>query len=153
MAVLRNALIDGIQQRVTDVLAFLPTLAVGLLDFKVYVVLALCHELDCSAQPQSIPAVPNHRVSLQCPATKYPCSAQPQSIPAVPGRRLSLQCPATKYPCSAQPQSVPAVPSHEVSLQGPTAEYPCCAQPQSIPAVPNHQVFLPPSRKHYTLVQ
>ena len=102
-----------------------PILAVGLLGFKVYVVLALCQELDCSAQwpripaaqPQSIPAVPSHQVSLQCPTAEYPCSA--------------LQCPAAECPCSAQ--------------------YPCRAQPQtqSIPAVANHQVFLPPSRKHY----
>ena len=57
-----------------------PTLAVGLLDFKVYLVLALRPELDYSVQPQSILAVPNRRlssapkVSLQCPpTTKYPC--------------------------------------------------------------------------------
>ena len=49
-----------------------PTLAVGLLDFKVHVVLALRPEPDCSAQPPSIPAVPNHQVSLQCLATKNP---------------------------------------------------------------------------------
>ena len=67
----------------------LPTLAVGLLDFKVYVVLALRQEPDCSAQWQRIPAVPNHQVSLQCPTAEYHCSAQPQSI------------------LSAQPQSFP----------------------------------------------
>ena len=47
----------------------------------------------CSAQPQSIPAVPNRRVSLQCPTSEYPCSAQP------------------KYLCSAQCQNVLVVPS------------------------------------------
>ena len=45
---------------------FFPTLAVGLLDFKVDVVLA---------QPQGIPAVPNCKVSLQWPTNEYPCNA------------------------------------------------------------------------------
>ena len=60
---------------------FFPTLAVGLLDFKVDVVLARL-EADFRDQPPSIFAVPNHQVSLQCPTTKYPCSAQQPSIPA-----------------------------------------------------------------------
>ena len=127
----------------------------GLLDLKVYDVLALHQEPDCSAQLQRIPKVPNHRVSLQCPAAEYPCSAQPPSIPAVPNRRVSsvlnrrvsLQCPAAEYPCSAQPPSIPAVPNRRVSsvlnrrvsLQCPAAEYPCSAQPPSIPAVPKLQ--------------
>ena len=118
-----------------------PTLAVGLLDFKVNVVLARL-EADFSDQPPNIPAVPNRRVSLHCPTTKYPCSALPQSLHAVPNRRVSLQCPTTKYPCSAQPQSLPAVPSRRVSFHCPTAKYPCSAQPLSILAVPNHQVSL-----------
>ena len=49
---------------------FFPTLTVGLLDFKVYVVLA-GPEPDCSAQPQSIPAVPDHRVSRLSPFAEY----------------------------------------------------------------------------------
>ena len=57
---------------------FFPTLAVGLLDCKVDVVLARL-EADFSDQPPSIPAVPKHQVSLQCPTTKYPCSAQTPS--------------------------------------------------------------------------
>ena len=61
---------------------FFPTLAVGLLDFKVDVVLARL-EADFSDQPPSIPAVPYHQVSLQCPTAEYPYTAQPQSIPAV----------------------------------------------------------------------
>ena len=127
-----------------------PTLAVGLLDFKVDVVLARL-EADFSDQPQTIPAVPNRKVSQQCPATKYPCSAQPQSIPAVPIRRVSLHCPTAKYPCSAQPQSILAVPNRKVSLpmpnckvslQCPTAQSPCSVQPPNIPAGPNRQVSL-----------
>ena len=131
-----------------------PTLAVGLLDFKVDVVLARL-EADFRGQPPSIPAVPNRRVSLPCPTIKYPCSAQPQSIPAVPNRRVSLQCPTIKYPCSAQPmsipamlngcaqpQSIPAVPNRRVSLQCPTAKYPCSAQLPSIPGVPNSRVSI-----------
>ena len=126
-----------------------PTLAVGLLDLKVDVVLARL-EADFSYQPPSIPAVPNRRVSLQCPTTKYPCSAQPQSIPAVPNRRVSLQCRTAEYPCSAQPLRIPAVPNRRVSLQCstaeylhcPTAKYPCSAQPLSILAVPNRKVSL-----------
>ena len=115
-----------------------PTLAVGLLDFKVDVVLARLEadssdqpKYPCSAQPPSIPAVPNRKVSLQCPATKYPCSAQPMSIPAMPNRRVSLQCPTTTYVCSAQPPRIPAVPNCRVSLQCPTTRYPCRAQPRS----------------------
>ena len=137
----------------------------GLLDFKVEVVLARL-EADFSDQPPSIPAVPNHQVSPQCPNAEYPCSAQPQSIPAERKRKVSLQCPttqpqnifslpncnvslqcSTKYPRSAQPQSIPAVPNHQISLQGPTekyprqwpsAEYPWCAQQQSINILAAH---------------
>ena len=100
---------------------FFPTLAVGLLDFKVNVVLARL-EADLSDQPSSIPAVPNRQVSLQCPTAKYPCSAQPQNILTLPNRKVSLQCSTAKYPCSAQPKA---------SLQCPTAEYPWSAQQQS----------------------
>ena len=83
--------------------------------------------------------VTNHQISLQGPTKKCPCSAQPQSIPAVPNpsipavpnRRASLQCPTAKHPYTAQPQSIPAV-----------AKYPRSAQPQSIPAVPNCKVSL-----------
>ena len=110
-------------------------------------------ENPCSAQPPSIPAVPNHQIFLQCSTTKYPCSAQPPSIPAVPNqrvslqcltdvpnRKVSLQCPTTKYPCSAQPPSIPAVPNQRVSLQGPTEKYPGSAQAQSIPGAPCSKV-------------
>ena len=91
----------------------------------------------CSAQAQSIPAVPR-KVSLHCPTAKYPCSAQ---------RKVSSQCPTAKYPCSAQLQSIPAVPNCRVSLQCPTTKYPCRAQPKSIPAVPNGRVSLQPNRR------
>ena len=109
-----------------------PTLAVGLLDFKVNVVLARL-EADFSDQPPNIPAVPSRRVSFHCPTAKYPCSAQPLSILAVPN---------AKYPCSAQLQSIPGVPNHQVSLQCPTTKYPCRAQPKSIPSVPKRRVSL-----------
>ena len=126
----------------------------GLLDFKVDVVLARL-EAGFNDQPPSIPAVPNRRVSLQCPTAEcpstaeYPCSAQPHSILKLPNRKVSLQCSATKYPCSAQPQSIPAMPNCKVSLQCPTAEYqgptekyPSSAQPRSIPGVPNSRVSI-----------
>ena len=74
------------------------TLAVGLLDFEVYVVLALRQEPDCSAQWQRILAVPSCRVSRQCPTAEYPFSAQPQRIPAVPNHQVSPQCPTTEFP-------------------------------------------------------
>ena len=100
-----------------------------------YVVLARL-EADFSDQPPSLPAVPNHQVSLQCPTTKYPCNAQLPSILTVPNRRVSLHCPTAKYPCnlqcsttkyprSAQRQSISAVPNCKVSLQCPTTKYPC----------------------------
>ena len=81
---------------------FSPTLAVGLLDFKVDIVLAR-PEADFSDQPPSIPAGPNRRVSLQCHTNEYPCRAQPKSIPAVPNRRVSPECPTAgyQYSCSA----------------------------------------------------
>ena len=96
--------------------------------------------LNRCAQPQSIPAVPNHQVvlnpgvSLHCPTAKY--------ILTLPNRKVSLQCSTTEYPCSAQPQSIPAVPNCRVSLQCPTTKYPCRAQPKSIPAVPKRRVSL-----------
>ena len=141
--------------------------------FKVYVVLALRAELDCSAQWQRIPAVPNHQASLQCPTTKHPCSAQPPSIPAVlngnvypcsvqlqsipavtnSNRRVFLQCQTVEYPCRAQPLSIPAVPNHRVSLQCPIAEYPCSAKPQSIPAVPTQWQYIPSARNRRVLLQ
>ena len=136
----------------------LSTLAVGLLDFEVDVVLArleadfsdqpptipavLNHQVSLQCQPPSTPAMPNCQVSLQCPTTKYPCSAQPQSILTLPNRKASLQCSTTKYPRSAQPQNIPAVPNCKVSLQCPTTKYPCSAQLPSIPAVPNRRVSL-----------
>ena len=79
-------------------------------------------EYPYSAQPPSIPAVPNHQISLQWPTTKYPCSAQqqPQSMPAALN--------SIEYPCSAQPHGIPAVPM---------TMYPCSAQTHSISAVPS----------------
>ena len=109
----------------------------GLSDFKVDVVLARL-EADFSDQPPSIPAVPNHHVSLQCPTAEYPCSAQPLSIPAVPNCKVSLQCPAAEYPCSVQPPDIPAGPNRKVSLQCPSAEYPWSAQQQSINILAAH---------------
>ena len=119
-----------------DSIRFFPTLAVGLLDFKVDVVLARM-EAEFSHQPPSIPAVPNHQISLQRPTAEYPCSAQLQSIPAVSNHQISLQGPTAEYPCSARPPSIPAAPNRRVSLQCPTAKYPCSAQPPNIPAAPN----------------
>ena len=119
--------------------------------------------VSCSAQRQSIPAVPSRGITLQCPTTKYPCSAQLQSIPAVPNRRVS-SVPNRRI--SLVPSRRVSLPNHQVSLQCltarvslkcpdaeypqfPTAEYPCSAQPQSIPAqppsipaVPNRRVSL-----------
>ena len=95
----------------------------------------------CSAQPQSIPAVPNNQVSLQCPTAEYPCSAQPQSILTLPNRKVSLQCSTTKYPRSAQPMSSPALPNCKVSLQCRIAEGPCSVQPPNIPAGPNRKII------------
>ena len=109
-----------------------PTLAVGLLDFKVDVVLARL-EADFCDQAPSIPAVPNHQVSLQWPTTKNPCSAEPQSIPAVPNCRVSLQSA-----CSVQPPNIPAGPNRKASLQCPTAEYPWSAQHQSTKILAAH---------------
>ena len=111
----------------------------GLFDFKVDVVLARL-EADFSDQPPSIPTLPNHQVSLQCPTAEYPCSAQPPSIPAVPNCKICLQCPAAEYPCSVQPSNIPAGSNRKVSLQCPTAKYACSAQLQSIPAVSKHQI-------------
>ena len=112
----------------------------GLLDFKVML----------SLPDWKLILVTNHQVSLQFPTIKYPCTAQPmsipampngraqlQSIPAVPNQQVPLQCPTAEYPCSAQPLGILAVPNRKVSLQCPTAKYPCGAHLQSIPAVPN----------------
>ena len=118
----------------------------GLLDFKVYVAFALRPEPDCSAQWQRIPAVPFRRVSLRCPAAKYPSRAQPPSIPAVPNlSNPSIPaCLSTKYPCSAQPQSIFAVPNRGVSLRCKTAEHACSGQ-QQLPIIlvaPNSRVYV-----------
>ena len=131
------ALLSPSSISLSHLLFFFPTLTVGLLDFKVDVVLARL-QADFRDQPPSIPAVPNHQVSLQCPTAEYPCGAQPPSIPAMPNHQVSLQCPTAEYVCSAQPQSIPLVPNRRVCLQCPTAEYPYTAQLQSIPAVLNH---------------
>ena len=59
----------------------------------------------CSVQLQSIPAESNHQVSfqfLQCPATKYP-SAQPPSVPAVPNPAVFLQCSWQRMPAVFKP--------------------------------------------------
>ena len=88
--------------------------------------------VSCSAEPQNILAVPIRRISLHCRTAEYPCSAQPMSIPAVPNHQVSLQCPTEEYPCSVQPLSIPAGPNRKVSLQCPSAQYPWSAQQQSI---------------------
>ena len=73
------------------------------------------------SQPQSLPGVPNPRVSLECPTPE----AQPQSFP-------SPKCPAPESPWSAQPQSLPRVPNPRLSPKCPVPECCCSAQPQSI---------------------
>ena len=134
-----------------------PTLTVGLLDFKVCVVLTLRPEPDCRAQSRSDPAVPDHQASLQYPTTKYPCSAQPQSIPSAPNHQVFLQCPSrVSLQCLLQSHAVsnhqvclrcltakyPAVRNRRASMQYPIAEYPCSTQPTSIPAVHNRRISL-----------
>ena len=78
---------------------------------------------------QSIPAVPNRRVSLQCSMAKLLCRQQPlQSIFAALNSRVSLSArprsisavPMAMYPCSAQTHSIFAVLSGQVSLWCPT---------------------------------
>ena len=78
----------------------------GLLDFEVDEVLARL-EADFSDKPPSILALPNRKVSLQCPTAAYP---------AVSNHEISLQGPTDKYPCSAQAQSIPGVPNSKVSI-------------------------------------
>ena len=76
---------------------------------------------------QIVLAVPNRKVSLQCP---------------------TIQCPTTKYPCSAQrptdeySRSGQLQSNHQVSLQCSMATYPCSAQAHSISAVLNGKVSL-----------
>ena len=102
----------------------------------------------CSAQwqsaqskLQSIPAVPNCRISLQCPmSAQHPSNAQPRNILAVCKRMVSLQCPTAEYPSSAQLQNIFAMPNRRQSLQCPSTEYFRSAQSDSIPAVPNRGV-------------
>ena len=106
-----------------------------------------------SAQPQSVPGVPNSTWSAQSlPGVPNPRFSQsvpelPQSFPELPNPespsapefvwsaqkdssraspecpRVSLQSPTPESPWSAQPQSVPGVPSPRVSLECPTPEY------------------------------
>ena len=105
--------------------ALLPTLTLGLLDFrKSMFSLAPLHSAQTAGYPtakhsthypcsrlqfptaeclHSIPAVPNHRVSLQRG------SAELQSIPAETNQKVSEYCPRpTQIP--AEPQSFPAEP-------------------------------------------
>ena len=113
-----------------DLISFFPTLGVGLLDFKLNPSprpelfsspgLLLAHPF--SAQPQSVPGVPNSTVFLECPTPEFFWSAQPQcfrqahpqSLPASPWT-AKLQsprsaqppeCPAPESPWSAQPQTI-----------------------------------------------
>ena len=84
----------------------------GLLDFRL---------LSSPTQPQSVPGVPNPRVSLERPTLDWsaqPAScAQPQSVPGpnpkecpgVPISKCFSECPTPECPWSAQPQSVPGV--------------------------------------------
>ena len=64
------------------------------------------------AQPQSLPGVPNPRVSPECPASK--------STPV--NARVFLECPTQNCPRSAQPQSVPGVPNLRISLLARTGD-------------------------------
>ena len=120
------------------------TLGVGLLDFKLNSPprpelfsspgLLLAH--PWSAQPRSVPGVPNSRVSMESPQGAQPQSL-PQSpeshLPRVPPPRLPPACPAPESPWSAQPHSLPRVPNPRLSPECPAPEC-CCwsAQPQSI---------------------
>ena len=127
----------------------------GLLDFKLNSSprpelfsspgLLLAH--PWTAQPQSVPGVPNSSVSLECPTPENPrdptpesfWGAQPQSVPGVPSPRVSHrptpecptpECPTPEaQPSSAQPQSVPECPAPE--------------SPWSVAGVPNRRVSLP----------
>ena len=73
-----------------------------------------------SAQPQSVPGVPNSRVSLECSTPESPWIAQ---------RRVSLKCPTQSLPGVPNPilflecRRVPGLPSPRVSLECPTPEY------------------------------
>ena len=110
-----------------------------------------------SAQPQSLPGVPNSRVSLECPTPECPKHGVPSraQIHSLPKARVSPECPAPESPWSAQPQSLPGVPTPEcpkhgvpsraqihslpkarVSPECPAPESPWSAQPQSLPGVP-----------------
>ena len=107
------------------------------------------------AQQQTIPAVTNHRVSLQGhSAQPHP---QPQSILAVPSRRVSPQWPKA---CIAQALNTihnfsspetPRLPQPEkLAARSAQPPSPCCAHPemlqrfpavsQSLAAVPNFGV-------------
>ena len=75
------------------------------------------------AQKKKKTTLPNHKLCLSCSTIRYPRSAQPQSLPAVPNSKVSPHCPIAgylcpteKYPCSAQPQSIPGVPNSRVSI-------------------------------------
>ena len=81
----------------------------------------------CTAQMQSIPAVHNHQVSLQCPITAA------SAVVTNSKRRAFLQRPTAEYPCSAQPHSIPALPM---------ATYPGSAQTHGISAVLTRKVCL-----------
>ena len=100
-------------------LAFFPTLGVGLLDFK----------LNSSPRPvysSLILGVPNPKVSLECPTLE---------CPGVPNPSFSLECPTPESPWSAQPQSVPeCLPALECPrlLACPTPESPN-RLPESLP--------------------
>ena len=103
-----------------------------------------------SAQPQSLPGVPNPRVSLECPTPEFPRSTQPQSLPTAPNSKVSLECPVPNRRLSlecptpeSQPQSLPGVPKPRVSPGVPNPERPQSVQPQSVPGVPNPRVSLP----------
>ena len=90
-----------------------------------------------SAQPQSVPGVPNSRVFLECPT--------PES-PGVPDPRVSPECQTPESPWSAKPQSVTELPApapESPTPESPGVPNPRSAQPQSLPGVPNPRVSLP----------
>ena len=73
-----------------------------------------------SAQPQSLPRVPNPKCPRSAPAPKFAWSAEPQSLPRVVCSTQSL--PGVWSPRSAQ--SLPGVPNPRFSLQRPTQSLP-----------------------------
>ena len=109
----------------------LPTLGVGLLDFKL-------NSSPCPVYSWVIPGVPKPKVSLRCPTLECPWSAQPKPRVSlgVPNPRVSSECPA----------QLPRVPDEcfrSAQFGSLPPESPWSAQPQSVPGGPNPRVSLP----------